>query len=72
MAEAPCIYIGDGLWDARACRSLEIPFIGIGRAGAVEKLTAAGAVQVFTDYSDPRGFMEVIDSNTKGTGRHEA
>lgn len=24
------VYVGDGVWDARACRALGIPFIGIG------------------------------------------
>jgi len=28
---AGSVYVGDGIWDARACRSVGIPFIGIGR-----------------------------------------
>jgi phosphoglycolate phosphatase-like HAD superfamily hydrolase len=25
-----CAYVGDGVWDARACRNVGVPFIGIG------------------------------------------
>src|SRR5260370_38761759 len=35
------VYIGDGLWDFRACQKLGIPFIGVG--ARTKKLQSAGA-----------------------------
>ena len=35
------VYVGDGRWDLRACKQLEIPFIATGRD--IEKLKALGA-----------------------------
>jgi len=42
-------YVGDGVWDLRACHKLGIPFIGVGRRR--EKLRAAGAGQVLPDLT---------------------
>ena len=49
---ASTIYVGDGVWDARACRSVGIPFIGIATDGRAAQLSAEGAVCVFPDFSD--------------------
>src|SRR5207249_12249371 len=46
------VYVGDGVWDARACRSVGIPFIGIGTGSRATRLSAEGAVCVFRDFSD--------------------
>src|SRR5262245_39575706 len=54
------VYVGDGVWDARACRALGIPFIGVGRGGQAEKLLAAGAVHVFPDFADGDGFVQIL------------
>ncbi len=35
------VYVGDGVWDLKACRELDIPFIGTG--ARTEALTNAGA-----------------------------
>jgi phosphoglycolate phosphatase-like HAD superfamily hydrolase len=43
-------YIGDGVWDARACRALGIPFIGIGSGAHAARLTCEGAIHVFPDF----------------------
>jgi phosphoglycolate phosphatase-like HAD superfamily hydrolase len=56
------VYVGDGVWDARACLALGIPFIGIGVAGRAEKLRQAGAVNVFADLMDSDGFLQVLQS----------
>ena len=56
------VYVGDGVWDARACRALGIPFIGIGVASRAEKLRQAGAVKVFADLMDSDGFQQVLQS----------
>jgi phosphoglycolate phosphatase-like HAD superfamily hydrolase len=46
------VYVGDGVWDAHACRSVGIPFIGIGTDGRAARLCAEGALCVFPDFSD--------------------
>ena len=51
------VYIGDGVWDARACRGVGIPFVGVATDGHAESLTAEGAVCVFPDFSDTDLFL---------------
>jgi phosphoglycolate phosphatase-like HAD superfamily hydrolase len=46
------VYFGDGVWDARACRDLRIPFVGIGSGARAELLRAEGAVAVMADYAE--------------------
>jgi phosphoglycolate phosphatase-like HAD superfamily hydrolase len=58
------VYIGDGVWDARACRTLGIPFIGIGSGSRATRLASEGAVRVFQDYSDTDLFLESLDEIT--------
>lgn len=55
---AGTVYIGDGVWDARACRALGIPFVGIGSGVRAARLASEGAVRVFQDYSDADLFLE--------------
>ena len=55
------VYIGDGVWDARACRALGIPFIGIGSGVHAARLASEGAVRVFQDFSDDDLFLESLD-----------
>lgn len=59
------VYIGDGVWDARACRALGIPFIGIGSGVRATRLATEGAVRVFQDYSDADLFLESLDEITQ-------
>jgi phosphoglycolate phosphatase-like HAD superfamily hydrolase len=54
-------YIGDGVWDARAARSLGYRFIGISREPVrVAKLYAEGASNVFRDYFDSDSFIATL------------
>src|SRR5213082_1198245 len=46
------VYVGDEVWDGRACRALGIPFIGIGTGVRAARLASEGALRVFQDYSD--------------------
>jgi phosphoglycolate phosphatase-like HAD superfamily hydrolase len=54
------IYIGDGVWDARACRALGIPFVGIAEGVRAKRLMAEGAVCVFPDLSDEDSFLRSV------------
>jgi phosphoglycolate phosphatase-like HAD superfamily hydrolase len=60
------VYVGDGVWDARACRSVGIPFIGIGTGSRGTRLSAEGAVCVFPDFSDVDLFLRSLYEITNG------
>ncbi len=55
------VYVGDGVWDARACRVLGIPFIGVGRGAGAKRLSEEGAMVVFPDLSDGNSFLKTLD-----------
>ena len=52
------IYVGDGVWDLRACRQLGIPFIGTGER--TERLRQAGAEWILPKL-DTEPFLEILD-----------
>jgi phosphoglycolate phosphatase-like HAD superfamily hydrolase len=58
------VYVGDGVWDARACRSIGVPFIGIGTGSRATRLSAEGAVRVFPDFCDADIFLRSVDEIT--------
>lgn len=51
------IYVGDGVWDLKACRELDIPFIGTGNRS--ELLIEAGARWTLP-ILDTEPFLEII------------
>jgi phosphoglycolate phosphatase-like HAD superfamily hydrolase len=59
------VYVGDGVWDARACRALGIPFIGIGSGERAERLLSEGAVCVFQNYADVDLVLKSLDEITE-------
>jgi phosphoglycolate phosphatase-like HAD superfamily hydrolase len=59
------VYVGDGVWDARACRTVGIPFIGIAADDRAARLSAEGAVCVFPDFSDTDSFVSSLYETTK-------
>ncbi|HUN25608.1 MAG TPA: HAD family hydrolase [Steroidobacteraceae bacterium] len=54
------VYIGDAIWDARACRELGVPFIGIAQGSAADALVRAGARAVFADFRDADAFCAAL------------
>jgi phosphoglycolate phosphatase-like HAD superfamily hydrolase len=55
------IYVGDGEWDARACRNLGWPCIGIAHDSVkIERLRYEGAREVFPNYEDTGAFLRSI------------
>jgi HAD superfamily hydrolase (TIGR01549 family) len=56
------IYVGDGVWDLRACRQLGIPFIGTG--ARTERLYQAGAKWILPKL-DTEPFLEILDQIQK-------
>jgi beta-phosphoglucomutase-like phosphatase (HAD superfamily) len=59
------VYVGDGVWDARASRNLGFSFIGISHEPAkIERLYSEGARHVFPDYLDADSFMTVLHESS--------
>ena len=56
------VYVGDGVWDGRAARKWEIPFIGIGSGERAERLEGEGAICVFPDFRDADLFLSTCRS----------
>jgi phosphoglycolate phosphatase-like HAD superfamily hydrolase len=54
------VYVGDGVWDARSCHSVGVPFIGIGTGSRATRLSAEGAVCIFPDFSDADMFLRTV------------
>jgi phosphoglycolate phosphatase-like HAD superfamily hydrolase len=63
------IYVGDGLWDLRACKKLGIPFLGVGHRR--ERLRAAGAVHTLLDLN-PLEFWQAKEAAIGPNGFHRA
>ena len=51
------VYVGDGVWDACACRNLGTPFIGIATTHPAARLAAEGAACMFSDFTDTELFL---------------
>ena len=58
------IYFGDGEWDLRTCKNLNIRFIGIDNNNT-GKLSKIGAKEVFQDYKKPNIIMNSIKSSSR-------
>jgi phosphoglycolate phosphatase-like HAD superfamily hydrolase len=54
------VYVGDGVWDAKAARSLGYHFIGVGAGERARRLIELGAVATLADYSDLAAALEKI------------
>jgi phosphoglycolate phosphatase-like HAD superfamily hydrolase len=61
---ASAVYVGDGVWDARTCRQLGFPFIGVAPTGHAARLLAEGAVCVFPDLADTEEFLNRLHEIT--------
>ncbi len=59
------VYVGDGIWDVRASRSLGIGFLGIANGGRADELRDEGATQVlasFEPFSTLLGAIQVAET----------
>ncbi len=59
------VYVGDGVWDARAARKIGIPFIGIGAGERAARLSEAGALCVLPDFRNADLFLSACRSAEK-------
>jgi beta-phosphoglucomutase-like phosphatase (HAD superfamily) len=61
------VSFGDGPWDVRAARNLQLAFVGIATSWRAERLRQSGATEVFEDYRDSAAVFAAIDRITAGT-----
>ena len=54
------VYIGDGVWDVRACRELSIGFVGRSTPGSRQQLTEHGAQAVISDFTEPERLLKFL------------
>ena len=54
------VYVGDGVWDAKASRLLGYHFVGVGDNERARRLSELGAVATLADYSDLAAALEKI------------
>jgi phosphoglycolate phosphatase-like HAD superfamily hydrolase len=55
------VYIGDGLWDLRAAKSLGMGFVGVRHDGDETRLRAEGATMIVRDYRDLPAFIALLE-----------
>lgn len=61
MSFEKIVYVGDAIWDVQTTRNMNLPFIGIRRAGDEHFLKQFGAETVIKDYKDVDLFMSSIE-----------
>jgi phosphoglycolate phosphatase-like HAD superfamily hydrolase len=55
------VCVGDAVWDVRAARRLELPFVGIAGARESERLRRAGATHTVENFLDQNRFMQAVE-----------
>lgn len=58
---ARVVYIGDGVWDVRTARQLNLDFIGVASGDREAVLRAEGARAIIQDFSDFDQFRHVLE-----------
>jgi phosphoglycolate phosphatase-like HAD superfamily hydrolase len=55
------VYVGDGPWDARAARTLDLGFIGVRLDGRTDRLAREGALHILHDFTDTAAAVALIE-----------
>ena len=53
------VSVGDGSWDLKTAKNMDLPFIGVGDEGRLREL---GAPYVVTDFEDVAGFVRLLET----------
>lgn len=59
------VYVGDGLWDLRAAKQLEMGFVGVRHDGSESRLRAEGAMSIVHHYRDVGGFVALLEREAR-------
>ena len=54
------VYVGDAIWDVRACRNAGLPLVGI--TAPAERLTSLGVSHAVPHYEDLDGFLGALEA----------
>lgn len=60
------VYVGDGVWDARAARALGIGFVGVRRDGDRARLEREGATRIIERYGGAEGLLGIVGDARPG------
>jgi phosphoglycolate phosphatase-like HAD superfamily hydrolase len=55
------VLLGDALWDLRTAQRLRLPFVGVGRGPARERLLQAGCGHVLNDFLEITSVVHVLE-----------
>ncbi|MCA1640363.1 MAG: HAD hydrolase-like protein, partial [Acidobacteria bacterium] len=55
------VSIGDGVWDVRTAKNLNLDFIGIASGKRADALRDAGANYIIKDFRDYENFLEYLN-----------
>ncbi len=55
------VSVGDGVWDVRAAKSLRLPFVGIARGTAADRLRHLGVSNVLPDFMNLDAVFKALD-----------
>ncbi len=61
---AHTVLVGDGVWDVRTARRLDLPFLGIGDGEKAEGLRRAGASAVIADFAHTSEVLALLSAST--------
>lgn len=61
------VYVGDGVWDVRACRELGWPLVGVARGEQAARLRSLGTSHVITGYEPIEEFLKIVELATVPT-----
>jgi phosphoglycolate phosphatase-like HAD superfamily hydrolase len=62
------VYVGDGVWDVRAAKTLGIGFLGLAVGHKARRLVEEGASCVLPDFSDPMRVTECLEAVARKPG----
>ncbi|MGQ0627383.1 MAG: HAD family hydrolase [Phycisphaerales bacterium] len=59
------VYVGDGVWDVRTSRALDLGFVGVRVEGDLDLLRSAGAARVVRDYKNLDAVLRAIEEEAR-------
>jgi phosphoglycolate phosphatase-like HAD superfamily hydrolase len=60
------VYVGDGVWDVRAARRLNLAFLGVGSGERAAALRKEGATAIIHDFTDFARFLQTLEDVVYG------
>ncbi len=58
------VSLGDGVWDVKAAKFLDLPFVGIGRGSRAERLAVLGVSHVLPDFANLEAVFKAMKESS--------